>query len=125
MEKTHLTTASEVVDGIPILRVNGEIDIYTAPAFKDAINELTAQGFANILIDMTDVAFMDSSGFGTLLSASKPLRPIGGTLSLCGCNEAITRMLEITRLNTIIPLYRMREDALDSIKQSAGEPAIA
>ena len=115
MEKTQLTSFSEIVESVPVLHMNGEIDIYTAPSFKEAINELIAAGHAHILIDMTQVAFMDSSGFGTLLSASKPLRPIGGTICLVGCNEAITRMLEITRLNTLVPVYTNQSEAIRHI----------
>ncbi|HEX5324202.1 MAG TPA: STAS domain-containing protein [Capsulimonadaceae bacterium] len=121
MEQDQLTTSTEIINGIPILKAAGEIDIYTAPRFKEAITEMITQGHTNILIDMTEVAFMDSSGFGTLLSATKPLRPVGGSLSLCGCNEAITRMLEITRLNTLFRTFKNREEALQRLAN--GEPA--
>ncbi len=119
MEKTQLSNYSEIIDGVPVLHVTGEIDIYTSPLFKEAINELIAAGHPNILIDMAEVAFMDSSGFGTLLSASKPLRPVGGSLSLVGCNEAITRMLDITRLNTLVPVFVTLNDALTHVQQAA------
>lgn len=123
MEKTQLTSFSDTIDGVPVLHVAGEIDIYTAPSFKEAINELISAGHNHILIDMTEVAFMDSSGFGTLLSASKPLRPIGGSLSLVGCNEAITRMLEITRLNTLVPVYNNRDEAIRRIHIALEAPS--
>ena len=126
MEKDQIKTSSEIVQGIPILNIVGDIDIYTAPRFKEGITELIAQGYTNILIDMAGVDFMDSSGFGTLLSATKPLRPVGGSLSLSGCNEAITRMLEITRLNTLFNVYKNRGDALDHMQNaSAMEPVAA
>ncbi|HEY3332365.1 MAG TPA: STAS domain-containing protein [Capsulimonadaceae bacterium] len=124
MDKTPYTSSSDIVGGVPILRVSGEIDIYTAPLFKESIIGLVDEGHANILIDMTNVAFMDSSGFGTLLSASKPLRPMGGSLSLTGCNEAISRMLEITRLNTLVPVYKTLDEALAKVKPLRVEPAL-
>lgn len=126
MENEQLTTRAEIIQGIPILNVVGEIDIYTAPRFKEGITELISAGHTNLLIDMTGVDFMDSSGFGTLLSATKPLRPVGGSLSLCGCNEAITRMLEITRLNTLFRVFKDREEALQRLQHAdAMEPVAA
>lgn len=125
MENDQITTSSEIIQGIPILNVVGDIDIYTAPRFKEGITELITQGHTNILIDMAGVDFMDSSGFGTLLSATKPLRPVGGSLSLCGCNEAITRMLEITRLNTLFKVYKNREEALQQMQNASSMEPVA
>lgn len=125
MENEQIKTSSEIIQGIPILSVSGDVDIYTAPRFKEGITELIAQGYTNILIDMAGVDFMDSSGFGTLLSATKPLRPVGGSLSLCGCNEAITRMLEITRLNTLFHVYKNREEALHRMQSGSSMEPVA
>ena len=70
---------------------------------------------------MTDVTYMDSSGFGTLLSATKRLRPVSGGLHLFGCNDAIMRMLQITRLNTIFGVHATEDEAL-SAAQAPEEP---
>jgi anti-sigma B factor antagonist len=112
MDKTHFASYSEVIDSIPVLHMSGEIDLYTAPMFKDAITSPITQGYIHIVVDMKDVAFMDSSGFGALLSASKPLRSVSGSINLASCNDAITRMLEITRLNAIIPVHKSPEEAI-------------
>ena len=115
MEKTPLATYSEEVNGTHILNAVGEIDLSTASVFKKAITDVIASGNMHLLIDMSQVAFMDSSGFGTLLSAIKVLRPQNGTLSLAGCNDAVTRMLEITRLNTLFHVYPTRSAALEDM----------
>lgn len=121
MEKTHLTSYSEVIDSVPVLHLTGEVDIYTAPLFKEAITDLISQGYLNVVIDMKHVAFMDSSGFGALLSASKPLRPLNGSLMLAACNDAITRMLDITRLNVIVPVFKTVEQAIEKAKAGQNE----
>jgi len=123
MEKTHFESTSEVIGSIPVLHMSGEVDIYSAPMFKDAITKLIAQGFIHIVLDMKDIAFMDSSGFGALLSASKPLRQVNGSLYLAACNDAITRMLMITRLNTIIPLHVTQEDAIERVTDIQAQTA--
>src|SRR5205823_833585 len=89
----------------PVLVVAGEIDVFTAPLFKQAIVNLVAQGHRHLFIDMQAVTFMDSSGFGALLGATKRLRPEGGSLNLIGCNRTMQRMLHLTRLDTILGLY--------------------
>jgi len=100
----------------PILVVAGEIDVFTAPLFKQAIVNVVAEGHRHLLIDMSAVSFMDSSGFGALLGATKRLRPEGGSLNLIGCNRTIQRMLHLTRLDTILGVF----DTLEAVLQSIG-----
>lgn len=97
-----------------VLDVAGEIDVYTAPKFKEAVNDIIATGQKHLIIDMGDVTYMDSSGFGTLLSATRRLRPLGGTINLVKCNNAIDRILKITRLNTVFATFDTVDDALSA-----------
>ena len=119
MDKVPLSTYTEDVNGVPVLNAVGEIDLSTASIFKKALSDMIATGQQHLLIDMSQVIFMDSSGFGTLLSAIKVLRPAGGSLALVGCNDAVTRMLEITRLNTLFQIYTDRITAVDDIKSKS------
>ncbi len=112
VDKNRLETAIRTESGTPVLGVAGEIDVFTAPEFKSAINRAIETGMTNLVIDLTQVSYMDSSGFGTLLSATKRLRPKGGSINLVGCSEAIERMMRITRLDTVFNLYRTVEDAV-------------
>ena len=118
MENVRIETSLRHRDGVPILDVVGEIDIYTTPQFKEAVSAAIDEGKSSIVINMTQVTYMDSSGFGTLLSATKRLRPVDGALYLSGCNEAITRMLQITRLNTIFGIYDTEDEALAAAKHA-------
>lgn len=103
------------VEGCPVLMVKGEIDIYTAPMFKQAVVGLVSDGNTNVVIDLSGVTFMDSSGFGTLLGATRRLRPAGGGLHLAGANSTIQRMLRLTRLDTIMELYDTAEEAVRAL----------
>ncbi len=116
METMRIETSLRHLDGIPVLDVVGEIDIYTTPQFKEAVSAAIDENNPAIIINMTQVTYMDSSGFGTLLSATKRLRPLDGALYLTGCNESIQRMLQITRLNTIFGVYATEEEALVAVK---------
>jgi anti-sigma B factor antagonist len=111
------------VEGLPVLLVKGEIDIYTAPMFKQAVVGLVSDGHSDVVIDLSGVTFMDSSGFGTLLGATRRLRPAGGGLYLAGANTTIQRMLRLTRLDTIMGLYETAEDAVRAVSTEKGELA--
>jgi anti-sigma B factor antagonist len=121
METLRIETNLRHQQDIPVLDVIGEIDIYTTPQFKEAVSAAIDENKPAIVINMTQVTYMDSSGFGTLLSATKRLRPLDGALYLSGCNEAIQRMLQITRLNTIFGVYDTEADAIAAAKAAPSE----
>ncbi len=126
METMRIETSLRHLDGIPVLDVVGEIDIYTTPQFKEAVSAAIDENKPAIIINMTQVTYMDSSGFGTLLSATKRLRPLDGALYLTGCNDSIQRMLQITRLNTIFGVYATEDEALAAAESaSSGATATA
>ena|SRR5215212_5811082 len=117
VENLRLQTAVRVDGPHPTLVVSGEIDVFTAPLFKQAVVNLVADGQRHLFLDMRDVTFMDSSGFGALLGATKRLRPDGGSLNLIGCNRTIQRMLHLTRLDTILGLYESEEEAMAAVRE--------
>jgi len=118
METMRIETSLRHLDGVPVLDVVGEIDIYTTPQFKEAVSAAIDENKPAIIINMAQVTYMDSSGFGTLLSATKRLRPLDGALYLAGCNDSIQRMLQITRLNTIFGVYTTEDEALAAAKSA-------
>ncbi len=125
MENMRIETSLRHRDEIPVLDVVGEIDIYTTPQFKEAVSAAINENKPAIIINMAQVTYMDSSGFGTLLSATKRLRPLDGALYLSGCNEAIQRMLQITRLNTIFGVYANEDEALSAARTTPSVPQAA
>ena len=117
MEGIRLEIEIKDMQGGKILEAAGEIDIYTAPQFKDAINSILETGQKHLVIEMAAVTYMDSSGFGALLSATRRLRPDGGTINLVKCSAAIDRILTITRLDTVFVKHDSIDDALKAVQQ--------
>jgi anti-sigma B factor antagonist len=111
VENLRLHTHVQEGNPDPVLIVAGEIDVFTAPLFKQAVVNLVSEGRQHLFIDMREVSFMDSSGFGALLGATKRVRPAGGSLNLIGCNRTIQRMLHLTRLDTILGVFQTLEEA--------------
>ena len=104
------------VDGVGVVDVTGEVDLSTAPQLKDGLMEAAAVAGPNVIVNLARVSYMDSSGFGTLLGATKKLRPLGGSIHLVGANANIERMLVITRLNTIFILHQSIDEAVAAIR---------
>lgn len=123
MEGIRLDTSLREVGEFIVVDLVGEVDVYTAPALKDALNQAIERGQRHLIVNMERVTYMDSSGFGMLLSAMKRVRPEGGSINLVQCNKAIARMLTITRLNTIFFLHSSVEEAIDRIQAQQTSPA--
>lgn len=119
MDDTRLETQIRENGGLPVIEVMGEIDLHTVPMFKRVLTDTLDHGHHDLLVDMRKVSYMDSSGFGTLLGVTKRVRPDGGSVNLIGCNEAIQRMLKITRLNTVFGLFDTEEEALSVLRNGA------
>jgi anti-sigma B factor antagonist len=124
VENLRLTTRTRERDGLPILEVNGEIDVFTAPLFKQAVVNMVAGGNRHLFLDMSGVEFMDSSGFGTLLGATKRLRPEGGSMHLFACSPTIERMLHLIRLDMIVGVHADEEEAIASVQGSGSSPQV-
>ena len=123
MENPRLETNVQQSDVGPVLAVYGEIDVYTAPMFKQAVVGLVTEGIKHVFIDMNGVTYMDSSGFGALLGATKRLRPGGGALHLVGAKPTVERMLHLTRLDTVIDMHPTLDQAITAARSGGGKAA--
>lgn len=81
------------------LRVGGEIDLTSAPRLDDEIQSLIEQSVTNLTLDLSSVAFMDSTGLRVLLKASKLIEGNGGKVVLRDPSEPVRRLLEVSGLD--------------------------
>jgi len=96
----------------------------SSAAFKERIRSLTGEGRRNLVVDLGNVDFVDSSGLGALISALKVLRAGGGDLKLANVGEQVHSVLEITRLLRVFDTFPSAEEALAAIEahEAAGCP---
>ena len=92
-----------------ILQIAGEIDLNTAPKLKEAIVGSMKDGFRRIALDLTNVGFLDSTGLAAMVSGIKRANEAGGGLVLINPNEHIQRILSITDLEKIFPVFSNAE----------------
>lgn len=98
----HITTADDT--GWTVLAVKGEIDISTAGSFEAALQGAMAAS-GQVVVDLSGVRFMDSTGLGVLMRAHKHQDDAGAQLRIAAPTERIVRILDVTQLATIFSIY--------------------
>ena len=90
-------------DTYVVTPIEKRIDAHVAQAFRATLFDQIDHGHVNLIVNLAQVQFIDSSGLGALVSA---LKRIGrsGELKVCGLNDAVRSMFELTRLNRVIPI---------------------
>lgn len=112
----------ELGDGSYVISLSGEVDLYTAPEFKQQLLGAIARGGKNIVVDLTDTTFIDSTTLGVLVGGVKRLRPNNGSLTIVCSDRNITKIFEITGLDRVFAIYATRAEAVDAVV-STGQPA--
>src|ERR671916_381148 len=95
-----------------VVAVKGEIDLFTAPEFKQRVSAPIDAGRSNVIVDLTETTFIDSSSLGVLIGAHRRLKLRGGTLVVVCDNEAISKTFKVTGLDGVFTLVPTVEDAL-------------
>jgi anti-sigma B factor antagonist len=85
-----------------------------AQLFRDKIYDLIKQNKQNIIVDMSDVKFVNSSGIGILISGFTTVKNAGGDLKLASISDKVQGVLGITKLNQIFSIYNSVDDAVKS-----------
>jgi anti-sigma B factor antagonist len=102
----------KVGDGTYVISLAGEVDLYTAPEFKQQLLNVIAEGGKDVVVDFTDTTFIDSTTLGVLVGGVKRLRAEDGRLSLVCSDRNITKIFEITGLDRVFTIYSTRDEAL-------------
>ena len=98
-----------------VIELGGEIDLYTAPEFKERLVQVIDGGKKQIVVDLEKATFIDSTTLGVLVGGVKRLRPAGGSLALVCSDQNILKIFEITGLDRVFPIHGSREDALQAV----------
>ena len=97
-----------------VCRMNGEIDINTAPQIKKVFDKILSEKREKILINFKEVSYIDSSGLATLVEMLKNIRSYGGKLKLSNLSTKIRSLFEITKLEKLFDISNDEEEALNS-----------
>jgi anti-sigma B factor antagonist len=92
-------------NGVRVVDLNGEIDVYTSPRVKETITDLIDQGHYDLIINLENVRYIDSTGLGVLIGGLKRVREHSGTVNLVCTNPQIKKIFDITGLVKIFGIY--------------------
>jgi anti-sigma B factor antagonist len=98
--------------GVPVVKVQGEVDVSTAPELRERLLAIAEEGKPVVIVDLSDVSFIDSTALGVLVSALKRFRSGGGDLKLVVTEPHIVKVLEITGLTEVFEIYARSEEAV-------------
>ena len=99
-------------DSTHVIELGGEVDLYTAPEFKQQLLEVIEQGGRDVIVDLSNTTFIDSTTLGVLVGGVKRLRTNEGQLSLVCSDRNITKIFEITGLDRVFAIHPTLEAAL-------------
>lgn len=111
-------------DDVVIVTVAGEVDVYTAPQLRSALEERVAAGQNKIVVDLQEVGFLDSTGLGVLVGQLKVLRKVEGTLQVVCSDERILRLFGITGIDQILSVHKSLDSALAAVDQDASDNGV-
>jgi anti-sigma B factor antagonist len=109
----YVTTA--VIDGVAVVTGEGELDAYSAPALRTALIESCEAPGARVVVDLSNVPFMDSTALGVLVGGLRRIRDVEGQLLVVLPRGTARRVFEITTLDRVLPIAASRHDAIEAL----------
>jgi len=111
-ESVDLKLDTHNKDGIEIVDVEGEIDVYTAPRLRELLIDLVNNGHYQLIVNMEKVEFLDSTGLGVLVGGLKRVRAHDGSLDLVCTQERILKIFRITGLTKVFGIHDTVDEAI-------------
>lgn len=108
--------------GVPVVRLQGEIDLHTCPELRATLQRLMEGGKFRIILDLAEVPYLDSAALGVLVDAVRRARENGGGIFLVQVTPFVQRAFEITRLIKIFQVHATLDEACRAA-QALGDAA--
>jgi anti-sigma B factor antagonist len=101
-----------------VCRPVGELDAYTVGQFRESLGDLATTG--RLLIDLSEVPFMDSAGLGALIGGIRRAREAGGEVAVACSRPTLTRLLHTTGFDRIVPVTETLDEAVAALAAAGG-----
>jgi anti-sigma B factor antagonist len=107
-----LQVSTREESGRTVVAATGEVDVYTAPTLDDELTRATAAGVTSLVVDLSGVDFLDSTGLSVLVKALERVRERDGRLDVVVTAERVAKVFRITGLDEMLSLHGSLADAL-------------
>src|SRR5688500_9261672 len=101
-------------DGIVVIRSEGRLNMASAPQLRAVVAECAAAGRSRIVVDLSAITFVDSSGLGALIGGLRTARQAAGELRIAAPTEQVAPVLGRTTLDRVLRPFATVEDAIDA-----------
>ena len=119
-----MTTGNRQIGGVTIVDISGRIELgEESAALRDLVRDLLSKGHKQILLNLGDVHYIDSSGLGALVSSFTSARKQGGELKLLNLTDRVTDLMQMTKLYTVFDIKDDESVAVKSFGQSTATTA--
>jgi anti-sigma B factor antagonist len=112
-----LTVSTRNGPGCAIVAVSGDVDISTSPDLRQALAEAVSAGTRALVVDLSAVRFVDSTGLGVLVGAYTAVRNAGGRLAVVNDHAAVLKVLSITALHDVLGVHPTLAGAVASVSE--------
>lgn len=102
---------SQLAGDISIAQLSGRFDSYEAPRLTSWFEQANSK----VIVNLTDVSFVDSSALALLVKGMKHCRQRGGDLALCGLQQPVKVIFELTRLDKAFTIYPTQDEAVKAL----------
>ena len=109
----------ESPDGAHVMNVRGEIHVSTAPEFSQRLTTAIEAGNTQLVLDLSGVEFIDSTGLSVLLNGLRRVNQLNGRLALVCANPTVLRLFQITKLDSTFDIFADRESAIAHVTADA------
>jgi anti-sigma B factor antagonist len=109
-------------DGIDVFLLEGELDLHYAPVLRSLLQAKVCAACPALVIDLSAVPFIDSTGLAAIIEYFRDSGEYRGLLCLVGLNKTLRMIFEIVRLDTVIPIFAARADAIAAVKAGTIAP---
>ena len=106
------TVETRVAGDRTIVAASGELDAHSAPVLQAQLDPLTSSQGASVVVDLSDVAFIDSTGLGVLVTTLKHIREVNGRIDVVITRPRVLKVFTLTGLDGVIPLHSTLDEAL-------------
>ncbi len=107
----------ELRDNCQLFRLTGLLDAFSEPTFRKTLGSKIEEGPKNIILDLSQIDFVDSSGLGALVQLAKQAKTAQGTLQIV-TNARVTQTVKLVRLEKFLSLQVSVDEALANLKAS-------
>jgi anti-sigma B factor antagonist len=114
-------TEEPLDDHSVVIKVAGEIHATTAPEFSERLNEAIAGGKTGVILDLTGVDFIDSTGLSVLLNGLRRVTRVRGAMVLACANPTVLRLFEITKLDSTFDIVPSCDEAITRLRQATAD----